>query len=419
MTKPRRVLLGMAALLAAAKCPAALAAESYLSPLDREPAKVDLKGITPEGAEGESLLSFFKDRTQIGVGFDEEFNDNILLVDNAKRRDYISTLESLLLFADSRGALLYGLRYEVNAYRYHRLDRNAIDQDILAFADFDTGGRLLYHFDYALNVNNSLVSGTEGTDIIRRSTDFQKTVEHSWLAKAKYALNENNFLVAQTHYSLFDDQAVADASSDRKRFRGTLDLDHDLTSTWNVFGGYIYEDIFVPGDKSKNAERQGGRLGARYELTETQKLDATFELKHTTFKGGQTSLDPSFAGNFVYQPGPRTTLTLGYQDKQEVSFNAGRLHYRDRSPVVGILYDLTPLIRLHAEASHSKQTSSRSDSLTGSGLGSEKQTVYSLTAGFQWQVREQAHITADYSYSRSTTRDYTNNTVVVGFETQI
>ena len=416
--KPCRILLGMAALLAAG-CPAYAVGESYVSALDREPAKVDLRGITAKEGESETLLSFFKNRTQTGVGFDEEYTDNVFLQDNAKRDDFITTLESLILFADPRGALLYGFRYEVNAYRYHHLNANAVDHDFLAFADFDTGGRLVYHLDYALNVNNSLVSGTNGTDIIRRSTDFQRSVEHSWLAKAKYALNDNNYLVAQGHYSLFDDQSVNDASSDRKRFRGTLDLDHDLTSTWTVLGGYIYEDFFVPGDKSKSAERQGGRLGARYELTETQKLDAAFELKHTTFKGGQTSLDPSFAGNFIYQVGPRTTLTFGYSDKRDVSFVSGRLHYRDRSPVIGALYDLTPLVQLHSEANYSKQTSSQSDSLTSSGLGPEKQTVYSLTAGFKWEVREQAHITADYTYSRSTTRDYTNNTLTVGFETQI
>lgn len=418
MTKPCRTLLGMAALLAAAKCPAALAAENYLSALDRPPAKVDLRGLSPSGEAGESLLSFFKDRTQIAVGFDEEFNDNVLLVDNAKREDYKSSPKGLILFADSRGALLYGFRHEVHAFRYHRLDRNAIDHAFLGFLDVDPGGRLQYHLDYALGVNNRLVSGTDGTDILRRSTDFQKSAEHSWLAKVEYALNENNSLVAQTHYSLFDDQAVADASSDRKRFRGTLDMDHDLTSTWTVFGGYLYEDVFVPGDKSKSAERQGGRLGARYELTETQKLDASFELKHTTFKGGQTFLDPGFAGNFIWQVGPRTTLTLGYADKRDISFGGGRLRYRNRSPAASILYDLTPLIKLHADASHSKQTSSQSDTVSGSGLGSEKHTVYSLSAGFTWQVREQTHLDANYRYSRSTTRDYTNNIVVVFLETE-
>lgn len=391
-----------------------------------QPVLVEEKPISPEAitkdlsrsaAESDTILDFIRQRTRIGVGFDEEFNDNVLLQDNNKREDYISTLEGLVFFADPRGALLYGTRYEFNAYRYHRLDRNAIDHDFLAFVDVDPGGRVQFHADYLLLVNNRLTFGTEGTDILRRSTDFQRSVEHAWIGKLRYALNETNAFVPSVEYSIFDDQTLSDASTDRKRFRAILDMDHDLTETWTLFGGYTFDDYLIPGNKLKSLTAHGVRLGVRHELTGVDQLEAAFEIQRAEFKNTTLDTNPSYYAKWIHQVSPRTTLELNYSEMRLPSFATGRDWFRIRNAKFKVSYELTPLILLTLDGNHERLRSRASDLSRGSTLVAETIESYSLKSGLKWQLREQTHATLDYSYGRSKSRDYTNHTVGFGIET--
>ncbi len=370
----------------------------------------DLKRLRGSGEEADSLLEFFKHRTHLGVGVEERYDTNILLDRrDAEREDYVSTLESRALFADPRGALLYGIEGEVYAYRYHILTKNAIDENLRSFIDFDPGGRIQFHSEYYLVVANSLVLGADGGDILRRSTDFQRSVEHTGIGSLRYALNETNALASKVDYSVYDDQTVNDAATDRRRFHATLDLDHDLTPTWILFGGYSFQDTFIPGEKTKNTKIHSGRFGVRHDLREGEKerLEATLELQRSEFHVGTTATDLSFTGSWTHELSPRTSFKLGYEDTHGTSFSAGRLRYRNRKPSVTILYQLTPLMDLSGGGEYSLQTSGSKDAVPGSTATAEKNTTLNLFAELKWQIREQTRIDLKYKYGRSPTRDYT------------
>lgn len=392
--------------------------EATLSGKEVGTTPLDLKQLRGGEEESESLLEFFKRRTRIGAGFKEGFNNNILLQDNRRQEDYISTLESAVVFADPRGDLLYGIQYEVNAYRYHRIDRNAIDHDLVTFADFDTGGRFQFHLEHVLVAKNSLVLGAETGDILRRSPDFQRTVEHVGLGSIRYALNETNALVSKMDFSVFDDQSLADASTDRKRLRAIFDLDHDLTRTWTLFGGYSFRDISVPGEEGKDSDTHAARLGVRHALgAEGEDLEATLEGQHTEFQEGQSFSDLGFIGKWTHEAGPRTKLHLAYSDLHDTSFSKGRLRYRTQSPSLKISYQWMPLIALEAGGAYTRQSSGGKEIFPGSGLHSDIQKLYSLIGALHWQVREQTRIHLFYSYNRSTSRDYTQHVLHLQFET--
>lgn len=381
---------------------------------------VDIDGMSRTQEAPESLFSYFKERTQLGVGFDEHYTDNLLLEDNKKREEYISTLEGLLFFFDPRGILLYGLRWEANAFRYHHLNANAINHDFYTFADLDPGGRLQFRVDWQINATNSLLFGQDTTDILVRQTgtDFRRGVEHEWGGQARYALNDTNSLVSNTSYYVFDDQAQNDAGTDRKRFRQTLDLDHDLTRYLTVFGGYVFEDTFIPGAKLFGSESHGLRLGVRREISAHQKLDATFEATRQLFDvAGKAFTNFSFLGNWSHQLTPRTTLTFAYKDAQGSSFSGSSLRFRNQQPSLAIAHELNPFVAVGARIRLSEQSSSSSDSAPGVSSSTSRNKQYSLSCDAKWQIRDQTHVTAAYAYSRSKTRDTTNNTVTAGFET--
>lgn len=367
--------------------------------------------------EPENLAEFFKHRIQFGTGFDEEYNDNLLLQDNKKRDEWISTLESLLLFNDPRGELLYGARYEVNAYRYHRSNNNAIDHDFMVYADYDPGGRIQYHAEYGVEIAHYLLFGDEKIDILRRSSKFQELVQTVWRGKAQYALNTTNHFIPQLIISTLDDHSLSDTNADRKSWDFIADLDHDLTPTWTLFGGYTRNNTLLPKSKTKNSQSQGGRLGVRHALTEIEDLDATFSVQQVEFKDGGASTNMGFVGKWIYQAGPRTKLEFNYSDTQGTSFSVGRRQFRGQSPSVKVQYELTPLTDLTASAGYNLQTSSSQEvAAGGTPIHSEKQTGYGLGLGAEWRFRENGHITLDISHTRSYSRDTTDNRGAVGFE---
>ncbi len=364
----------------------------------------------------ESFFQFFSERTQVGYGWDGTFNDNVFLEDNRRVEDYINTLEGVLFFNDPRGGLLYGSQWEVNAFRYMRSDRNAIDHDVVTYIDYDPGSRLQFHFTHTLDISNRLVFGAPGVDILRRSKDFQRTVEHTFEQRLRYALTEDNGLVGRMSYSLFDDQAISDASTDRKLFKTSLDLDHSLTRTWTVFGGALFEDRDVPGDKLKSSTSYGGRLGARYELSRTERFDGLVELTRPKGKGKEVTTDLDYAIGWSHELGPRILLRLDLKDSRVTSFSSGRTDFRIRMPSFKVQHELTPLIKVSFGGLYEKQKSSRKNVTSGGTGTSQVNKLWGASLGLEWQVREQVHITFDYVHKRSTTQDYTNKVATLGIE---
>lgn len=370
--------------------------------------------------ESESLLDYFKQRLDFGVGYDVIFTDNFNTdVDSRKEDDLISVAEAFLFFADPRGALLYGLRHEMNAYRYHRHDVNALDHDFRGFADYDPGGRIQFHLDYDYTVNNVLTLGSGDIDILRRGTDFNRIDTHRWSLKTKYALNETNDLVHLISYHVIDDLSANDAETDRRTFSTALDLNHDLTPTWAAIVGYQFDDLFLPGSKSKNSETHGVRLGLRYERTEANELDLLLRVGGVEFKDGTTDTNIGFEGKWEWSLGPRTSVLLSYSDQEQTSFSAGRLRFRSQSPALTLSYDLTPLVTWNFRAGLSKQTSDSSDAQAGATVSEETNEQYDLKTGLEWQVRDNVAITLEYLFSRSKTRDVTKHTGQLGVEVQL
>ncbi len=364
----------------------------------------------------ESFFQFLSERTRIGYGLDSTFNDNVFLEDNRRVEDFINTLEGILFFNDPRGGLLYGTQWKVDAFRYMRSDRNAVDHDVETYLDYDTGGRLQFHFTHTLDIENRLVFGAPGVDILRRSKDFQRTVEHTFEQRLRYALTKDNGLVGRVSYSLFDDQAINDASTDRKLFKASLDLDHNLTRTWMVFGGALFEDRTVPGDKLKSSTSYGGRLGARYELSPTERFDGLVEVTRPKGKEKEISTDVDYSVAWLRELGPRTLLKLRLSDSRITSFSSGRTDFRTRMPSFEIEHTLTPLIKVTFGGLYEKQKSSSKNVTGGSSGTSEVNKLWGANLGLKWQVREQVHITVDYAHKRSTTRDYTNKIATLGIE---
>lgn len=361
--------------------------------------------------ETEGWREFFEQRTQIGVGFDSAYDSNLLLQDNNRQEDYINTLEGVLLFVDPRGSLLYGCQWEVNAFRYMKKNKNAINHDVVSFVDYDTGGRLQYHLTHYLNVNNSLSFGTAGVDILRTGSDFQRFVENKVEGRIRYALTKDNTLVSQNSYSAFDDQTQNDASSDRKIFKTTLDLDHSLTRTWTVSAGTFYDDRFVPGDKLKNSKSYGGRLGTRYELSPSETFTALLEVERPQLKEQERSMDVNYNLLWNHAVGPRTQLTFGLTNARITSFSSGRTEFRSRVPSFGLSYQLLPLVTLTFGGLYEKQKSS-----SKGGVPVQIHRMYDLKFGIFWQIREQAKVTLDFSNRRSKSRDYTSRIVTLGYE---
>ena len=363
--------------------------------------------------EPENFWQFLNQRTQIGYGAEAEYNDNIFLRDNNRQDDFINTLEGVLFFNDPRGALLYGSQWEVNAFRYMHQARNAINHDVVSYFDFDPGGRYQIHFTHFLDARNSLVFGAPGVDLLRRSTDFQRSVEHRFEPRFRYALNEDDALLAQMSYSIFDDQVQNDASTDRRIFKSSLDWNHSLTRTWSVYAGALYEDRYVPGDKLKSSTSTGARLGGHYDLTRSEAFKALVEVERPKTRNKKPSTDVNYSVSWAHALNPRTDLEITLTDARRTSFISGRTDFRSRAPSFLIGYALTPLVTASLTGSYETQkTSSRN---IGSGSPKPNKS-WVLGLNLTWQIREQVKINLFYNHRRSTTRDTTNRVLHLQLE---
>ena len=377
---------------------------------------LDISKIPRPPEKPESILEFFRERTHFGYGLNEWIFDNFFFQDNNKQEEELSILEGKVLFADPRGSLLYGVAYDGNAARYHRLSKGKMDHDVKTFFHFDPGGRFQLGGAYGLSVNNSLVVGPDSVDILRRSKDFQRFAEHKWNVDWRYDLDSIHSLDSKTSYSILDDQTVNDADTDRKKLTTSLDLNHILKPGWTLSGGYEFRHVFIPGNKLKSSNTHALRLGTHYILTDLVDLDTIFTLGSTESKDGTKDTEPGLTGTWEYKAGPRTTLKLTYGDQRRVSYAVSRRRFRDRNTSVDVFYLLTPLVELTAGAHYEKQISEGGDVLQGTTASTATSRSYNLKFGIHWKVRENAKFLVDYTYSRSKSADYTGNLWVFTYE---
>ena len=373
---------------------------------DELPSKTQAAAAAPIAREeSEGFFKFLSERTQIGYGAEAEYNDNVFLQDNNRKTDYINTLEGVLFYNDPRGTLLYGSQWEVNALRYMHLNKNAINHDVVSYFDFDPGGRYQIHFTHYLDAQNRLVFGAPGVDLLRRGTDFQRSVEHKFEPRFRYALNEDDALTLQSDYSLFDDQVQNDASTDRRIFKSTLDWNHNLTRTWSLYGGTLYDDRDVPGDKRKSSTAYGGRLGARYELTRTETFQAVAELgRSKTHVQQKRYTDLDYSVSWLHALNSRTDLELALNDGRRTSYAAAQSDFRSTASTFRIAYALTPLITTEVHGLYERQKTVVRGNYTGP---LEKHRQWNLGLDLVWQIRDQVKIKLFYTHERSTTRDFT------------
>lgn len=362
-----------------------------------------------------NLFEFFAKRTKIGYGTEFLYNSNVDLKDNRRQNDFQSTLESVVLFADPRGPLLYGFQYEVNAFRFMRRNANAVNHDLVTFIDLDPGGPTQYRMGYTIIVGHSFVFGDEEIDTLRRNPKLEQTISQDFTGRARYELDQSNLLALNSSYLKFDDQIVNDADTDRNTWKSTLDWERDLVPTWLLVTGTSYEEVEVSGNESKNSNQYGGHLGVRHELTRLETLSATFSLDRNRVRGGERSTDPNFRAEWLREINPRTKLLLKYLDARTTSFSAGRTRFRSRSPTMNLLYQLTPRLNLSFDANYTWQRSRGSDRVAGS-TERNLETLYSVKPGIAFQVQEQLRVLLNYTYRRSRTRDYSDHQIYFNVE---
>ena len=378
-----------------------------IDPLELPESKLNLsrEDVYRQQGEPQSLFKYIAQQTQFNFVYEAVYNDNIFLQDNLKKDDYIQTLNGTVIFADPRGSILYGIQYVAEGVRYTRQNANALNHDLLALIDLDPGGRTRFRTNYTMSIQNSLTFGAFDVDIFRVSSDFQRSMQHKWDTRLQYELSKANSLSWQTSYSIFDDQVTHDASTDRRSFNSTLDLERAVAPTWTLFSGLSYGRVEVPGDVLKNNWGYGARLGTRHEVSQTERLAATLETVRFKFKGEELDTAVNFSSAWDHQINPRTKAILSYSNGQATSFLAGQSRFRSQGPLLIVTYELTPLLTWNAGGRYQKQTG-----------GVARQEQYNWGTSLMWQIREPMRAKLSYSNTRSTSRDITDHVVSVSAE---
>ncbi len=359
----------------------------------------------------QSFWELVREQLRVGYGLDQSYTDNQLLDDGDPFEEYETTLEGELFLAIPRGNLLYGADYEINATRSHRRAAWFYNHDLTAFFDWDTGGRLQYRLNYYLVINEFLLFGPTATDVLERHLQYQRSVEHRSDLAVKYALTEHTSLAPQVEYSNYDLQTINDSNADRRKWRGFLDYTYEFYSGWRFYTGYEYTDQELPANKQRSSTSHGGRFGIGYELTELVNLDALLRIEKKKFRSGTEDTNLGFTGTYQYTFSPRTKILLSYNDEKQTSFAANGTQFRSTRPRGELTYELTPRLEAKLEAAYEKQKRGYSPT-------SPKFLQHSFSAGLKYELRENAKVTAAYSFKRSKTEDYTVHSVSVGFEAE-
>lgn len=375
--------------------------------------------IFPERAkaaeEKKPLWEYLRERTKLGYGYDLTYDDNSLRQDNNKQEDFISTLETQIFFVDARGSLETSASYEVNAFRYHRRDANALNHDVAALIEWDPGGPLQYEFQYDLDVSHRLVLTPEETDLFRRGADFQPEAVHQWSGGLTYTTSPRDEIQLRPSYSLKDDQTRNDQDTDRRELTVRTIWEHELRERWHLLTGYEFQDILVPGNKDKDTSAHLGRIGLRFDVTEEADIEGVLKFGTRSFGSGESGDETQFEliSEYPIPITPRFSAQLNYGDTQGASSVSGQTKVRRRSSKLGLKYELTPLITLSSEAQYIKQRS------TASGKAAVFSRLYLLEAGLTWQLRPKAALQLKSRYERSKTIDYVDRQILLEFEGEL
>ncbi len=379
--------------------------------------------------EKEGPLEFLRKRVKVGVGFDEEYNLNVLLEDNKKQKEFISTLEGQVVFLDPRGSLEYGGSYEVNAFRHHRRNRNAINHEARGLVKFDPGGLYSLEANYLLDVKNSFIfsSLTEENkivDILRRSADFQRRVTHGWDSRLLYNFNPTTRLTSKASYELFDDQIAQDAGTDRKTLKAGASLERELNPKMTLKGEYLFTDVVLPSSKLSSSKTHTATLGLGLSVTDF--LDLDLALSHneaTPRETNKTAITQAFTGGFDLKfekeaqrlVGRRTTIGFKYSDTRDASYQGEKvIRVRNTKPSFEVNHELTRLVSLSLKGFYLK---SKPEIIVGGATRPKVERSYNLNFEIKWQLLKDADLLLNYRHSRSKSSDATGQVISVGFET--
>jgi hypothetical protein len=356
------------------------------------------------GKESSSLWEYFRERTKIGLGYEFVFDDNVLKESRARQQeDFISTLEAQIFFAGAKGMLDAQATYEVNAFRYHRLDANAINHDASVSFQWDPGGPWVYGLQYDLDVNNRLVITTlESGDLFRRSDNFQPQVVHRWSGDLSYAFSERDKVKLSASYRLTDDQTPNDQNTDRKDLATGGSWEHALWERWFLTTGYEFQDVEVPGNPARDASLHLAKVGLKYQIKEEAEIAGIFKAGRRLIEESGSSTETAFELNSQYPIPitPRWSAKLNYKDTRDISSLADRSITRRRHYQLDLLYELTPLVKLSGMTQYVKTQS----------IG-----VYALESGLSWQIRPKLSLTLKGRYERSKTQHYTDRQMMLEF----
>ena len=95
-----------------------------------------------------NLWDYMRERLSFSCGAAETYNDNLQLQDNNKSHEWVSSVNTGIKFDQLHGSLIYGVDWKVDAFRYHRRNKNAIDHHAHTFIDYDSQGRLKWDIQY-------------------------------------------------------------------------------------------------------------------------------------------------------------------------------------------------------------------------------------------------------------------------------
>lgn len=389
------------------------------APAAEEPARPSPEERSPgvfyrQEAPPESFWEYLDDRTKLAIGYDLTFDDNVLRQDNNKQEDLVSVLESQLFYLETTGSLVYGVTYEVNAYRHHRLSANKLDHDLSAFLDIEPAAPYKLGFSYGLDVFNRLVVTTDKTEIFSRNSDFQRQVKHEGTVDASYDLTDRDTLDAELTYLNLDEQAQPDAARDRREFSIEPSFRHELRPGLTFSAGYLFERKRFPGDEDRSSKEHSGVLGLEYQFAQDADLNLELEFGKIQFKGQEDKEILNFNADLVYPVNlnPRWTVELGYDDEQDTSEAVSGTTVRTRTSSLSTTYELTPRVELTGKAQYVK---TRAGSTTGSTTFGRK---YDLSLKIAWLARENFTVSLTGEYGRNKSSDITERRILLemGFE---
>ena len=338
--------------------------------------------------ESHSWREFFRQRTQWGVGASAEYYTNILLTRGASRREEVrSEVETQLNFADPRGDWLYGGSYEGQVHRYHVLRQYALHHEFRTYAHYTPLARYHLVFTNVLLEEGQLVRSLAQTDIIRRSQKVIPRLTNTFGFEGVYDVNPTNAARLKYTWDLLEDSAPDRATVDNRIHRIALLMDHDLSRRLTLSGGAVYEDTTFPKASSKNSQRYGAEMGAKYDVDPSTTAGATVDLSQRSVANGDSAFEVDVQLRLARVLSPRTAWSLTFDRKNLPSVGGTTQTFSSDLMAFTIKHALTPRVAMTTGAAHES-------------IQSTTATAHRLKSalGFVWEVRPNVSCTVDYSF---------------------